>query len=344
MRIHLISDAPPAAWQDFVDRNPNASCMHHAGWYDVLRSAFWVTPYFLMAFDEQGAVQGVLPMYFSRSPLTGPHLSSLEGGVLATKEEAVGLLLSEARMLRDKTRSRYLQIRGGVIDEPPNIAEPAIHTFIDTAKPGEELWTNVKKKTRWAVRQAEQRALKIQHDATLNELGAFYRVYAAHMRDLGTPVFGADVFDAIAVHLGRERLRLYLVRHESRLIGGMICIVNGQYWTDYYAAVRPSADTEFANYLLYWYAIRDAAQSGVRRFDLGRSMPNSNVHLFKRKWRGTDVELPYHYYVRSGIPTNNLAFSRQKRGKGLMQRCWSMLPLSVSNRAGPLIRKQLPFI
>jgi len=344
MRVRLISDADLPAWQAFVDGHESSGCMHHAGWYGVLRDAFWVTPYFLMAIDERGAVQGVLPMYFSRSPLTGPHLSSLEGGVLATTEEAARLLLTEARAIRDNTGSRFLQIRGGMIDRPAEITQPAIHTLIDTSEPIEELWTNVKKKTRWAVRQAEQQALRVQEDATLDELGAFYRVYAAHMRDLGTPVFGADVFDAIAIHLGGKRLRLYLVKHDSRLIGGMLCIVNGHHWTDYYAVVRLSAETEFANYLLYWHVIRDAAQSGVQRFDLGRSTPDSNVHLFKRKWRGVDVEMPYHYYVRPGIRTENLAFSRQKQDKGILQKCWSALPSPFTNRLGPLLRKQLPFI
>ncbi len=36
--------------------------------------------------------------------------------------------------------------------------------------------------------------------------------------------------------------------------------------------------------------------------------------------------------------------ARQKQSKGLTQRCWSVLPLSVANLVGPLIRKQLPFI
>ena len=194
------------------------------------------------------------------------------------------------------------------------------------------------------MRQAEKQNLTIKHDAGLEGLSAFYAVYAAHMRDLGTPVFGADMFAAIVTHLGRNRLRLYLVSHGSHLIGGMLCIVNGRRWTDYYAIVRPSLDTKFANYLLYWHVIRDASQNGIERLDLGRSTPNSNVHLFKRKWRGIDIEVPYHFYLRPGVHTGNLGFIRHKQDKGMLQRCWSTLPLAISNRVGPLIRKQLPFI
>lgn len=346
MRVQLASEADLAAWQQFVDGNGNAGCMHHAGWYDVLRDACWVTPYFLIAANDAGAIEGILPTYFSRSRFTGPHISSLEDGVLAVTAEAANALLTKARSLRDETGARYLQIRGGMVDRAGDVTQPTVRTVIETAEPVETLWAAVKKKTRWAVRQAEQQQqhLKIEHDAALARLPDFYAAYAAHMRDLGTPVFGADMFDAIVSHLGRRRLRLYIVTHKGRLIGGMMCIVNGRRWTDYYAIVRRVADAEFANYLLYWHVIRDASLHGVERLDLGRSTPDSNVHLFKRKWRGTDLEVLYHFYLRPGVPSHNLGLGRQKQDKGLLQRCWSTLPLFVSNHLGPLIRKQLPFI
>jgi serine/alanine adding enzyme len=344
MHVRLAADADLVLWQRFVDAHPEAGCMHHAGWYRVLRDAFRVTPYFLMAVNQHGAVDGVLPMYLSRSPLTGQHISSLEDGVLASHGDVVHVLLEEALLTRDKTRSRYLQMRGGPIDRPADTVQPNVHTFINTSEATDKLWSAIKKKTRWAIRQAERQDLTIEHDADLSELAGFYALYAAHMRDLGTPVFGHKVFEAIVAHLGADRLRLYLVRHGPNLIGGMLCIINGRRWTDYYAVVRPAVETEFANYLLYWHVIRDASLNSIERLDLGRSTRESNVHLFKRKWRGFDVEVPYYFYVRSGVQAENFGFGRQKESKGMLQQCWSRLPLSVSNRLGPLIRRQLPFI
>jgi FemAB-related protein (PEP-CTERM system-associated) len=344
MRVRLISDADLPVWQEFVDENADAGCMHHAGWYGVLRDAFWVSPYFLMATNEQGRVEGILPAYLSSSPFSGRHISSLEDGVLATSAEATSALLAEARSLRDKTSSRYLQIRGGAIDRPAEIMQPAIHTCLDTSEPIETLWAAIRKKTRWAIRQAAPEGVQIEHDSALARLGDFYAAYAAHMRDLGTPVFGADVFAAIVRHLGPDRLRLYIASDRRALIGGMLCFINGRRWTNYYAIVRPSLDTEFANYLLYWHVIRDAARTGVICLDLGRSTPGSNVHLFKRKWRGTDIDVPYHFYLGPNVRADNLGFSKEKREKGMLQKCWSTLPLFVTNRLGPLIRRQLPFI
>jgi serine/alanine adding enzyme len=318
--------------------------MHHAGWFRVLENAYWVKPYFLMATSAAGDVRGILPLYHSRSPLTGPHVSSLEDGALAYDTNTVHALMNEARAVRDRARASYLQIRGGPIDQPAPLTQLTVRTFITTSQPAETLWSAVKKKSRWAVRQAEKQSIRVEYDPGQRGLEDFYRTYAEHMHDLGTPVMGLDVFRAMRTHLGTEQLRLYLVKHGKRLLGGMLCIVQANRWTDYYAIVRPTDKTEFANYLLYWHVIRDASACGVSRLDLGRSTPDSNVHLFKRKWGGVDVEVPYHFYPAQNARLRDVGLQQLKRDNGLPQRIWSRLPLALCNRLGPLIRKQLPFI
>lgn len=342
VRVAKEEDLP--AWQIFVDSAPAAGCMHHAGWYRVLRDAYWVTPYFLIAEEKRDRIVGILPLYHSRSPLTGSHLSTLEEGVLAVNESAAAALLTEARSLRDKTGAKYLQVRGGMVDEPGPRRFVTVHTRIDTSQSVDTLWHAVKKKTRWAIRQAEKTGIRIEYDPDLTNLDAFYRVYAEHMRHLGTPVPGFDTFCALRVHLGTEHLRLYVVKEHEHTIGGMLCIINSHRWTDQFAIVRPSKLTEFANYLLYWHVIRDAASCGIELLDLGRSTPNSNVHLFKRKWGGQDTEVVYNFYPAPNSKHARVGLEELKRGKSLPQRVWPRLPLLVCNRLGPLLRKQLPFI
>ena len=332
------------AWQLFVDDMPNAGCMHHAGWYRILRDAYWVTPYFLIAEEGAKGIAGVLPLYHSRSPFTGSHLSSLEGGVLATCAGAAAALLTEARSLRDAIGANYLQVRGGMVDQPGSRSFITVDTVIDTSQAPERLWHAVKKKTRWAIRQVQKTQIRIERDADLGGLDVFYRLYAEHMRDLGTPVQGRDAFMALKRHLGQKRLRLYFVHENDKKIGGMLCILNQGRWTDYHAIVRPSQQTEFANYLLYWSVICDAATCGSPILDLGRSTPGTNVHQFKRKWGGRDVEVAYHFYPSEASARLELGLETLKRDRRLPQRIWSHLPLGVSNRLGPLLRKQLPFI
>ncbi len=343
LSVRTVVPSDLTAWQEFVDRMPEAGPLHHAAWYYVLRDAFSVTPYFLYALDNAGSIVGVLPAYFSRSLITGRHVSSLEGGILAKSDKAVDALLREALRLRDSLRARYLQLRGGAPDSSALIV-PTVHTIIGTRQNVDALWSAVKGKTRWGVRQAQKSSLRIEADPELSELDEFYRVYAAHMRDLGTPVFSREMFRAMKAHLGKGRLRLYLARYNGRLVGGMLCIIHGNSWTDWFAIMRCEREVEFANYLLYWHVIQEASKSGIESLDLGRSTPGSNVHLFKRKWGGIDIDVPYHFYATFGQRSPNKGLEERKNSKSLAQKAWSRLPLPVCNAIGPLVRRELPFI
>ncbi|HTW51519.1 MAG TPA: GNAT family N-acetyltransferase [Stellaceae bacterium] len=344
LRVVRASEADLGVWQRFVDSTPAASCMHHAGWFHILRDAYRVDPLFLLAIDDDGTVCGVLPTYFSRSFLTGPHLSTLEDGILVSSQKATQALLSEAIALRDSLGAHYLQVRGGPTSAHSQKTVCYLHTLISTARPADQLWQAVKRKTRWGIRQAEKQGVSVELDPALDRLDAFYAVYAAHMRDLGTPVMGTRTFKAMREFLGPERLRLYLLSLGHRLIGGMLCIINSDRWTDYYAVARHADEAEFANYLLYWHVIRDAAAHRVPVLDLGRSAPESNLHLFKRKWGGQDIQVPYQFYLRQGAPQRDLGLQEMKQAKSLPQQAWSHLPLIVTNHLGPLLRRQLPFI
>jgi hypothetical protein len=344
MLVRRVACEDLASWQDYVDGMQEAGCMHHAAWYEVLRDAFWVEPYFLIATDERSQVQGILPLYQSNSWITAPHISSLEEGVLSSCPEARRALLTAALELRERVGARYLQIRGFADAELATRVIPTVHTVIPTNLPREALWRSIKKKTRWAIRQTLKQPIIVERDPDLVELDSFYAVYAERMRELGTPVMGFDMFESIRARLGKSRLRLYLVKYREDVVGGMLCIVNSTRWTDQYAIVLPSKDTEFANYLLYWHVICDASSCNVPQLDLGRCTPGSNVHLFKRKWGGIDIDVPYHFYADNASSISNLGLETLKRQKGLPQRIWPYLPLLLCNRVGPLLRKRLPFI
>ena len=88
----------------------------------------------------------------------------------------------------------------------------------------------------------------------------------------------------------------------------------------------------------------DASSRGIRQFDLGRSTPGSTVHVFKQRWGGTDVEVPYYFYPAPEARRRDMGLQKLKADDSWPQRVWSRLPLALCNRVGPLLRKQLPFI
>jgi hypothetical protein len=130
MRVEVVDEAHLVEWQAFVDRHlPYISPYHHAGWHTILKECFAVVPYYLRAVDTQGAVQGILPLYFSKSLLLGPHLASMYGGAVCADPAAAEALFDEALRLRDRLKARYLYVKGGAFPSAqPTLAVNAVCT------------------------------------------------------------------------------------------------------------------------------------------------------------------------------------------------------------------------
>ncbi|MEP6936215.1 MAG: FemAB-like protein, partial [Nitrospirota bacterium] len=60
-----------AMWDHFVLGHPQASGYHTLAWRMVVSKVFGHRTYYLMARDEGGVVQGVLPLVLTKSPMFG---------------------------------------------------------------------------------------------------------------------------------------------------------------------------------------------------------------------------------------------------------------------------------
>lgn len=344
--VHEIGRAELGAWQQFVDSRPDSGAMHHAGWYGVLSDASSVEPRFLVASDSLGRISGVMPGYITHSRLAGSHYTTLDGGPLAVDNVTADGLISHAQCFIGKYKLRYAQIRGHCAADGAQQIVATVHTLTKTNAGPDSIWNALKSNTRRKVRQAARSDLKVAADLEIsrNSLAAFYALYAEHMHDLGTPVFGDSMFFAMRKHLGSGRLRLYMLSHRDSYIGGMLCVIHGNSWTVLYTIVRHNSAPDYANYLLYWHVLNDAASLGIYAVDWGRSAPGSTVHQFKQKWAATDQEVQYAFYASTRSKRARFGLVNGNREKGTLQNVWSRLPLSLCNALGPVLRRDLPFL
>jgi len=83
----------------------------------------------------------------------------------------------------------------------------------------------------------------------------------------------------------------------------------------------------------------DEHQRRVRLFDFGRSKRNTGAYSFKTHWGFEPQPLHYEYrLVRAANPPNINPLNPKFR---LFIALWKKLPLSVANRIGPLIARDL---
>lgn len=338
MRVERIGPGDTRAWDTFAKELGTVSPFSHAGWRDILQDCFNVTPCFLRAISGGGATAGILPLYYTASAITGPHVTTLDGGAFARDQEAVEALYAEAGKVSAEMGARYLLARGGPMPSLESAGEVhTVWTVVDTSVRADAAFSRLSSNTRRKIRKAEKEGYTVALDNSA--VDDFYGVYARNVRDLGTPVMGPCLFRAMTARLGGAA-RLYALRHQSRVIGGMLAVCAGDTLTSLYVAVGRDHLPQYATYLLYWKVIEQCCgDAGLRRLDLGRSVPDSGTHEFKRQWGGEDVRVPYRYYFTapSFVPRDI------REEGGLARALWKRLPLPIANAIGPLLRRGLPF-
>jgi lipid II:glycine glycyltransferase (peptidoglycan interpeptide bridge formation enzyme) len=204
------------------------------------------------------------------------------------------------------------------------------------ADPG-RLWRRLDASVRNKVRKAERAGLSIEFGAA-EKLTAFYGVFAARMRDLGSPVHSIGFLRAVLESFG-DRARIALVRKGGMPIGGLVALAFKDRLVVPWATCLKDYFALGPNNLLYWETLRTACLAGVGHFDFGRSTRHSGTYDFKCQW-GAREEPLFWYAIPIG---RRRAQARLGTGRGaaLLVGSWRRLPLAITRRVGPGIRKYL---
>jgi hypothetical protein len=76
IEVRLATDADADRWDAFVERCPEATFFHRAGWKEVIETVFRHRTFYLVA-ERDGSIVGVLPLAETKSFLLGHALASL---------------------------------------------------------------------------------------------------------------------------------------------------------------------------------------------------------------------------------------------------------------------------
>jgi FemAB-related protein (PEP-CTERM system-associated) len=312
-------------------------------WLPVLAEGLRHTPYCIEAV-QGGRTCGLLPLAYVSSLLFGRFLVSLpylnSAGVLADDPATAGGLIDSAVSLADELNVRYLELRHEQPVEHPALSERMtgkVHMRLALPARADELWDRLPAKVRNQVRKGQKCQLTTAWGGA-GLLGEFYDVFSRNMRDLGTPVYGRRLFDALLRHLP-DGAEFCVVRSEARPVAAAL-LLHGTGVTEV-----PSASSlrEFnptcANMLMYWHLLERAVQRGQAVFDFGRSSVDGNTYRFKKQWGAEPFPATWQYYVRKGT----IAAVRPDNPRyGRMIRLWRRLPLALTRLLGPAVVRGIP--
>jgi GNAT acetyltransferase-like protein len=172
----------------------------------------------------------------------------------------------------------------------------------------------------------------------LEQVGAFYDVFARHMRDLGTPTLPRRFFETVAQRFARE-LSFGCAFYQGKPVAGGCGFRFGNEYELTWVCALKEYHRIYANMLLYWRYIERAASEGLRVFNFGRCTPGGGTHQFKQHWGSRDVPLWWYQRVagrRDATP------SPRERAFAWGPMVWKRLPLALANSLGPRIVRLIP--
>jgi FemAB-related protein (PEP-CTERM system-associated) len=339
--VERLPAGQESAWDAYVQGCPHGTHWHLSGWGRAIRESYGHEAVSLWA--KRGSVPtGVLPLIWMVRPLLGNILVSLPfvdgGGICATDADSRAALLGRAVTLYREYRGRLLDLRHR---EPSGLGLTPhgnkVTLVLELADTPDRMWARFDPKLRNQIRKATKAGLTAGWSG-LEGLDAFYDVFAANMRDLGSPVHGRRFFAAILEEFS-DSAKLVLVRAADRVVAAGLCLAFRDVLLVPWAASLRSHRSSCPSNLLYWEVIRSGCEKGSRALDFGRSSVGSGTYHFKRQWGARDV--PLHWECLRDRPGRPVTISAADAGYGRMAALWKRLPLAVTRRLGPPLRRLL---
>jgi FemAB-related protein (PEP-CTERM system-associated) len=326
------------------------SLSRHPAWLSILQRALGHVPHCIEA-REDGQLRAILPLVSIRGPLFGSFLVSLPylntGGVIcsqACSPEERDLysraLIDQAIVLADSLGVRFLELRNERAEPHPRLSESSstkVHMRLPLTQTTQQLWDGFRPKVRNQIRKGQTGNLSV-HWGGGELAGDFYSVFSHNMRDLGTPVYGAVLFEEI-LHQFPDQAEFCVVRGgKTPLAVALLLHGHGVSEVPSASSLRQHNSTN-ANMLLYWHLLTRSIERGQRLFDFGRSSPDSGTYRFKQQWGAQPVAAIWQYYTRRGTPAD----MRPDNSKfQFLIRLWRHLPVAVTRWIGPAIVRGIP--
>lgn len=327
-------------WDAFVASCPQATFFHRAGWKSVIETVFRHPCRFLYA-ERDGAICGVLPLVHVKSWMFGNSLIStgftVGGGPAVASPEAMAALDRRAIEIADELDVDYIEYRSGTVRHPEWTHKTGRYAgFRKSIGPdAEQNMLAIPRKQRAMVRKGIKAGLKSVIDEDVDRV---HHIYAASVRNLGTPVFAKSYFVKL-MNVFAGNVDIVTVTTEGRAVASVMNFYFRDEVLPYYGGGLPEARQLAANDFMYWEVMRRSVERGCRVFDFGRSKFGTGAFSFKKNWGFEPTPLDYEYKLRKldHVPEISPMNPRYR----LFIAGWKRLPLPIAKLIGPTIVRNL---
>ncbi len=171
--------------------------------------------------------------------------------------------------------SNGIEIKKSAVD-----VQPREILALDIAKSEEELLAEMKQKTRYNIRLAEKKGVKIIESRDKKYIDSFLNLIKITAERDKIAVHPEGYYRKMFEMIPPEILKLYAAEYEGKIIAANLVSFFGETATYMHGASASEYRNVMAPHLLQWRQILDAKTSGCTRYDFG------GINTQYRKWEG----------------------------------------------------------
>lgn len=329
----------------FLAGHPDATPFHRPAWLVAVANGTGSRAMALLA-ECDGALIAYLPISDVHSPLFGRVLASsgfaVGGGLLTFAGADADGMFAATEELAQRLSSPTIELRGGELPKGRGgweIKDQSHCGFVASlAADDEAQLLAIPRKQRAEVRKGLDQQLEISIGTSESDRAVHYAIYATSVRNLGTPVFPRQLFDAVLAEFGDDA-DILTVSHQGQPVASVLSLYHRSAVMPYWGGGVWQARRLRANDRMYYELMLHARRRGCTHFDFGRSKTGSGAYDFKRNWGFKPEPLSYASWTAPGTQARDADPTSARHAMQIA--VWRRLPLVLANRIGPLIARGL---
>lgn len=311
MKIIEVKEDQKEKWDDFVKASPNSSLLQSFEWgkfQESLGRKIWR----LALIDKEKWLASALIVKHNL-PLDKSYLYCPQGPIfenLKFKIENLKLLFNKIKKIAKEEKAIFLRIdpainiqnsefniqKLGFIKTKKEV-QPKDTLILDITKGEKELLRQMHHKTRYNLRLAQRKGVKIRQSIDLKDIDLFWDLMLETTKREGFKSHPKEYYRKQIEVLGKESLvRLFLAEYQDKVIAANIVSFFGNKATYLHGASLYQYREVMAPHLLQWQAILEAKKRSCKFYDFWgiapQNQPNhpwAGITRFKKGFGGQEM-------------------------------------------------------
>jgi peptidoglycan pentaglycine glycine transferase (the first glycine) len=234
---------------------------------------------------------------------------------IAGKEKASFIRVAPIFARNEENENVFLDLG---FRQAPIHMHPEVTWELDITLPEEELLMNMRKTTRYLIRQAEKNPdVEIIISDKIEDLKLFWPVYLETAKRHNFVVFSEKYLEAeFDSFIGDKQISIFLGKYKGQVVSAAIFV----FWQDMCFYHQSGSLSQFnkipVSYLLQWQAIKEAKNKGCRTYNFWGIAPDikteSDAQKSKHPWAGLSLfKMGFGGYVKNYVKTQDLIISNK---------------------------------